>query len=95
MTLTLLDYENRKMSFDIGDIKIIDNIKITVLSGDEVATVTYNNGDQVKFDSCEEGGRLISYYDGEYVLYDKATKKNWLKRPGFVFRRNSYDFMNM
>lgn len=51
MKLKLMDYMDRTKEFEIGDIDDILRIDIRILSGDEIAIVTYMNGDKEKFDS--------------------------------------------
>lgn len=90
MTLTLMDYEKNKVSFDI-ELRIIEEIKIIILSGDEVAKVRYTNGNEATFDSSYN--RIMSFYDGEYTLYNKEKGINHLENGFFTKRKDTYEFM--
>ena len=75
-------YDDR-ITVDIGKLEDILRISVTVLSGDEVLHVVKKNGETIVEDS-DRHGRSISFYDGEYTIYDSPIKlnkiKEWRKR---------------
>lgn len=90
--LVLLNYANRKAetSVDLYNLENIEFIRITVLSGDEVADVLYTNGALETYDSAVllKEPRTAGYYDGSYVIYDKSRNIDFLDI--FPARKNSY-----
>lgn len=88
MKLTLIDFERNVLTVDVGDIKDIARISITILSGDEVAFVTYKDGATNVFDSSST--RIIDYWDGEYTVYDVSTGVNLLDDDHWKTRGTSY-----
>lgn len=89
MVIELMDYQNEKVAFDIGDIEDIVSIEITVVSGDEIAMVFYRNGTAEIFDSSSS--RLYDFYDYAYLIYDVTTGVNYLNDERFLSRETSYD----
>ena len=87
MEIALFDYEATKKTFDIGELKDISKIEITILSGDETAEVYYKDSAILWFDSSDD--RLIDHCDDVYIVYDIADGTNiidaWMKRE------DSYD----
>ena len=67
MILELMDWENTKVQFDIGDINDVFVININVVTGDEIAAVVYKDGQTEIFDSSSN--RLMDFDDGGYQLY--------------------------
>ena len=89
MTIELMDYQNKKDTFDIGNIEDIVSIVIEVLTGDEIATVLYKNYTIKVFDSsCT---RITDYFDYEYTLYDVINGVDHLSDEIFLNRKTSYD----
>ena len=84
--LILLDYDSRKCDTGIP-LSDIQSIVITVISGDEIATVTKKTGEVVTIDSIKinEGFRKHDFYDGTYVV-DMNNLEKWTKR------KDSYDW---
>lgn len=89
MVIELMDYQSKKVTFDIGNIEDIVKIVIEVLTGDEVATVLYRNYNIKKFDSSYE--RMTDYYDYEYIVYDAINGINLLNDEIFLNREDTYD----
>ena len=91
--LKLMTYSDKKVKTDIDIEKLseIDFIEITVVSGDEIATVRYNDGRTVCIDSIilDDNFRLMSFYDGSYYLYDSKNNINHIDE--FEKRKSSYD----
>ena len=89
MTIELMDYQNKKVTFDIGNIEDILTIVIEVTTGDEIATVLYKNRTIKVFDSsCT---RACDYFDYKYLLYDVSYRVNHLNDEIFLKRKTSYD----
>lgn len=93
-TLSLLAYNNARLVTDVDitkeGLEKLEGIKITVLSGDEIATVKYKDGRTETYDSSIVGGkRSHDEFDDEYILYrdgdDESKVLMWL------FRSDSYD----
>lgn len=89
MVIELMDYQSKKVTFDIGNIEDIVLIVIRVLSGDEVATVLYRNYTIKTFDSSYE--RMADYHDYEYIVYDAINGINLLNDDIFLNREDTYD----
>jgi len=90
MTITLMDYADRKVTHDIGDIENIGTIDIEVITGDEIAVVTYKDGTIKRFDSSDS--RIYDFYDNEYEIYNAETGVNYLNSDEFLKRESSYDY---
>lgn len=91
MILKLLDYGNREVSFEIGELTTIDSICINVLTGDEVARVRYKDGTLRSFDSS--GDRIADYEDISYMLY-RDGEGGLLCDEKWINRKNSYWYEN-
>lgn len=64
--IVLRDYADSRKEFIIEDFENVETIFIQILSGDEVATISYKNGNEICFDSSNE--RLMDFNDGCYHL---------------------------
>ena len=71
--LKLVDYSQTPKHIWLNDFENIIAIHITILSGDEIATVIYNNHDYDIYDSSD--CRYTDYYDGMYVVNPKDIDK--------------------
>lgn len=85
MIINIVDYKDDRIPVYIGDIENIDYIHVLILSGDEVITVWYKDGEYKDLDSSQ--CRLADYYDGEYDVTSEQIEK-WSNMPG-----SSYDRM--
>lgn len=76
-----LDYDSEKVMTGI-DTADVDHIRVLILSGDEILTITTKSGKTVEVDAsnCRE----INYYDGQYDV-NPAELGEWMKRT------SSYD----
>lgn len=88
--LVLLDFDNNetKTGVDLNNLDDVLRIDIRVISGDEIARITYKNGTAITFDGTTEP-RLMNFDDGEYCIYQAGVKNDideWLER------KNSYDW---
>ena len=73
----IYDYDNNPKLIDLPISEDeINCIEVTVLSGDEIAEVTTENGDFFTFDSSES--RVIDFFDGEYFIDNPQTISSWL-----------------
>lgn len=84
-TITLLDYNGKKR--EITPSKPFKAIRIEVVSGDEIAFVTYDDNTVESFDSSD--CRIMNYFDYEYMLYDEERDINIY--DFWVTRKDSYD----
>ena len=87
MKITLYDFEPSTKEFEIGELEDIVSIEIMILSGDELACVTYKDRTVSWFDSSED--RFTDYYDGGYTIYDIADGTNII--DAWKERKDSYD----
>lgn len=82
--LILFDFDNNetKTGVDLNNLDDVLRIDIRVISGDEIARITYKNGEVKTFDGTTEP-RLMDFDDGEYCIYHIGVKNRidkWLKR---------------
>lgn len=66
MRFNIYDFNGRAREVDTGD-KVIKDLFVQVLSGDEVVTVYYDDCTSVRFDSSRN--RAADYVDGSYIIY--------------------------
>ena len=68
--LILFDFDGNKTKtgVDLDDLSEILRIDIRVISGDEMARITYKNGEVNTFDGTTEP-RMMDFDDGEYCIY--------------------------
>ena len=59
----LRDYAGIKKEVIIPDFEEVVELRVEVISGDEILKVLYKNGEHKKFDSSDG-----SFYDGEYYI---------------------------
>ena len=73
--LTIYDYDQEPVKIEIPDYEKVTEVSCEVISGDEVLTVTYEDGSEVTFDSSQD--RLHDYDDGfvniPLTLIDKIS----------------------
>jgi hypothetical protein len=89
MKITLLNYNNDKIEYDIGDLDNIKTITRYVISGDEVIDVRYKDGSVQTFDS-DNNTRAVDLFDVAGEIYNNEV--NWLNSEEFLSRKDSYDF---
>ena len=82
--IVLVDYKGDRYNYQIENFEEVDSIQVTVISGDEVVEVRYENGNTVIFD-CGEG-RLIDFYDGSYIVPKKKIE-TWSNTKGDAYDR--------
>ena len=81
------DWDDKKIPITLKDGYNLDDIRfsgVTVLSGDEVLDIHYNDYECQRID-CGQGRRIRDYYDGSYVV-EPADIPKWLER------KSSYDY---
>lgn len=85
--LEIMDYMNAlvKTDIDLDDLSKIEEIKITVITGDEICDVLYTDGRRASYDSSDD--RIQDFYDGCYILYSQREGINLLEK--FTKRKNS------
>ena len=85
MILQIMNCYDDKIDVDIGELEDILSISITVLSGDEILHVVKKDGESFEEDS-DRHVRSISFFDGEYTIFDSDTGVNrineWKNRKG-------------
>ena len=82
------DYNKTKTGVDLNNLDDVLRIDIHVISGDEIAYITYKSGEVKIFDGTNEP-RLMDFDDGRYCIYQVGVKNDideWLER------KNSYDW---
>lgn len=65
-TLTLVDFKKKRINFEIENFENVCGILIQVITGDETAIISYNDGTFMMFDTSDM--RINSYYDGAYPV---------------------------
>ena len=84
--IVLRDFENNLVYYTIANFEDVREIQINVISGDEVATIFYENGERALFDSSYS--RMDNHDHDEFLIYSKPQKKDCIE--GFNVRRTSY-----
>ena len=92
--LELMNYRNERLNTDIDLDRLdeISDIHICVISGDEIATVFYNDKTTVTIDSDDLtkcNPRIHDDYDGCYILY---SAKMGINRLDEFEKRESSDW---
>lgn len=75
MKVKIKDYVGATKVVDLGESKI-KTITLTVLSGDEVLTVDYDDGRREKFDSSDD--RIMDFFD-DVDVYSGSDLEKFLK----------------
>lgn len=89
MKIRLVDYQGIRKEFELKDVP--KYIYILVVSGDEVAHITYNDNSNDIFDTSD--CRHINYYDGEYTLpIEKLEEFNNLEGGSYDRRDICYEW---
>ena len=74
--LELMNYEyvRYKTDIDLDRLDEIETITISVISGDEIATITYKNGQTISIDADDlaERRRIHDHFEGTYILYSEG-----------------------
>ena len=88
--LILFDFADKetKTGVDLDDLSEILRIDIRVISGDEIARITYKNGEVKEFDGTTEP-RMMDFDDGEYCIYQAGVKNDI---DEWIDRNNSYEW---
>lgn len=74
MIFNIYDFNDRATKVDTGD-KVIKDLFVQVLSGDEVVTAEYDDGTRETFDSSNN--RWNSYVEGSYII-DREHLQDWI-----------------
>lgn len=94
MFIKVMDYNGDKHNTSVKweQLSKIKIIEVTVISGDEVMTITFEDGTKKTFDAGENT-RSTDYFDDHYILYDvsRSSKDNAHSVCKFMKRRNSYE----
>lgn len=92
--LKLMNFNDERFDteIDLDKLNEISKIEIEVITGDEVATITYKTGVVLTIDSAVLANCLRSedFYDGNYILYSDEDGINRLEE--FEKRTHSYWF---
>ena len=89
--LYLYDYKNEIIytPIDLDNLEDINELTITVVSGDEILDILYTDNESDQVDSCPT--RQLSFFDGTYILY---SKRKGIDRLGeFMSRKDSYTML--
>ena len=80
--LKIFNYEGKSFDTEIP-VSEIEELNVTILSGDEVVTITKTNGRVETFDAATlaENPRFMNFYDGNYIV-EKDKIREWLQREG-------------
>lgn len=74
MKFNIYNFNNEATEVDTGD-KLIKQLFVQVLSGDEVVTVEYDDGTKKTFDSSYD--RWVSYVEESYIV-EKDRIQDWI-----------------
>jgi len=68
----------------------VDEITITVISGDEIADILYLDGTSEQIDAANlaNNQRLVDFWDGSYIVY--SVRRGINRMELFSNRENSY-----
>ena len=93
MTLKLLDWSGQQAIVDIGELKDIKRIIMTVISGDEKLLVQYKDDREDLEADAGEYKKFVNYFDGRYKVYDEEEEHiNLLENERFLNRKTTYWF---
>lgn len=83
-----MDWEWRMVEtpIDLDDLSEVAQIEIRVISGDEVAIVSYKNGKQEIYDASDE--RIEDRFDYKYILWYQDHFV--IDKDTFLCRGNTY-----
>ncbi len=89
MNINVLKYNGDVIVKNIDNFDDVKMMIMSVVSGDEVLEIVYNDGD---IETVDPGGtnRYADYDDYIYVIYDAKKSENLIDYPGFVNRTSSY-----
>lgn len=87
MELTLLNYNGDKTVVDIGNIEDIARMDIEIVSGDEILEVVRKDFTKA---SVASDCAFMSFYDGEYKIYDITDGTSLINDPKWLNRKSSY-----
>lgn len=77
MKIFLYTYNGKRTIYDLGRDDVVA-LHVSVLSGDEVATVVFSDGSTEKYDSATDNPRIENRFDGDYTLTTDREIKRWL-----------------
>ena len=89
MDIKILEYNNDVTVKTIDNFDDVEMMIISVVSGDEILKIVYNDGTVETVDPGRTN-RYIDYDDHLYVIYDSNESENLIDYPGFVNRTSSY-----
>lgn len=89
MDIKILEYNNDVTVKTIDNFDDVEMMIISVVSGDEVLKIAYNDG---TVETVDPGGtnRYEDYVDYIYVIYDAKKSENVIDYPGFMDRTSAY-----
>ena len=87
-TLKIFNYEGKLFDTEIP-VSEIEELGVTILSGDEIVTITKTDGHVETFDAAmlAKNPRFMVFDDGSYIV-EKDKIQEWIRRE------NSYDWEN-
>lgn len=93
MNIEIMNYNDERVSVDIGKKEDIAVIDIQIVSGDEIAHVIYKDYSRKYFDSASllNNFRIMDYNDAEYEAYNASKENNIIDNPNWLNRKTSYD----
>lgn len=79
MRVFIYDYANREVEVNLPVDKVEDiiGIYVTVITGDEIVTFVFKNGNSLKVDGSSH--RIWDFYDGSYVVDTPEKIKKWIE----------------
>ena len=89
MKIKIYDYANEETEITLPD-KEIKQIRVEVITGDEIVTIFFKDGTLSTFDSSD--ARCMDFYDGSYTVEGEQIKK-WIDFETDECSTISYDRM--
>lgn len=77
MKIFLYTYIGERTIYDLGRDDVVA-LHVSVLSGDEVATVVFSDGSTEKYYSAPDHPKTDGRFDGDYTLTTDREIKRWL-----------------
>lgn len=86
--ITIYDWEGESTTFEV-DLSKVKAIIIDIISGDEIASVKYDDENVEVYDSSTS--RTHDFYDSTYTIYNPEKGINLLDNEEWLASTDSYD----
>lgn len=89
MDVKILEYHGDITVKTIDNFNDVEMMIMSVVNGDEVLDITYNDGTAETVDPGRTN-RYADYVEYIYVIYDSDESENLIDYPGFIDRTSAY-----